>query len=74
MPDSWHNFVCNDIHIRGYSSSVERQLPKLNRRVRLPLSAPFSKEGCLIRDSLFISFPKSTLPDNKSTGRSAFES
>ena len=24
----------------GYSSSVERQLPKLNRRVRLPLSAP----------------------------------
>ena len=26
--------------IRGYSSSVERQLPKLNRRVRLPLSAP----------------------------------
>ena len=26
--------------ICGYSSSVERQLPKLNRRVRLPLSAP----------------------------------
>ena len=27
---------------RGYSSSVERQLPKLHRRVRLPLSAPTS--------------------------------
>ena len=30
---------------RGYSSSVERQLPKLHRRVRLPLSAPCSSQA-----------------------------
>ena len=30
-------------NIRGYSSSVERQLPKLHRWVRLPLSAPKRK-------------------------------
>ena len=34
----WYNL--SHEQSRGYSSSVERQLPKLNRRVRLPLSAP----------------------------------
>ena len=32
--------VCYNVFKRGYSLSVEHQLPKLNRWVRLPLSAP----------------------------------
>lgn len=36
---SLKSFHIKIIEIRRYSSSVERQLPKLERRVRFPLSA-----------------------------------
>lgn len=35
----FHKFTC------GYSSSVERDLPKVDRRVRLPLPAPFFRDS-----------------------------
>lgn len=38
---------------RGYSSSVERQLPKLHRWVRLPLAAPASEQSSLCSDIFF---------------------
>lgn len=50
-------------YIRGYSSSVERQLPKLHRRVRLPLSAPKKKDDLRVA---FISFPRIRESNSKS--------
>ena len=47
----WYNILHKSIC--GYSSSVERQLPKLHRWVRLPLSAPRRSKFCIACSGFF---------------------
>ena len=39
---AWPNIMCKESGVRGRSSMVERQLPKLHTRVRFPSPAPNS--------------------------------
>ena len=49
--------VCyNTTQARGYSSSVERQLPKLHRWVRLPSAAPKENATCFDKSHFLLGF------------------
>ena len=51
----------NSLQTCGYSSSVERQLPKLHRWVRLPLAAPARRKRHIACDE-FLCFTSKTRP------------
>ena len=51
----------NSLQTCGYSSSVERQLPKLHRWVRLPLAAPARRKRHIACDE-FLCFTSKLVP------------